>query len=46
MTFTIHHRTPTYMPPELFVDPSLDPDDPAAKIGPADIDARKVGASV
>lgn len=38
---TLEIGTPTYMPPELFVDPSLDPDDPAAKIGPADIDARK-----
>lgn len=38
---TLEIGTPTYMPPELFVDPSLDPDGPGAKTGPTNIDARK-----
>lgn len=38
---TLEIGTPTYMPPELFVDPTLDPDDPDNQIGSADIDPCK-----
>jgi len=38
---TLEIGTPTYMPPELFVDPTLDPDDLDNQIGPAEIDPCK-----